>query len=124
MEQQRLIHEDIYEAGKDVVKALGGSKTVASRFWPEKPLDKSVPLLNNCLDRNRLEKLDPEQWMLLEKWGREINCHILMNFRCQETGYKCEPVNPEDEIAKLQRAYIDAVEMQKQIVDRMEKLHK
>lgn len=124
MNQQPLFCDDFFEALKTIGQAFGGSKKMGAFLWPDKPIDKASELWANCLNRARPEKLDPEQVLLVLKIGRQIGCHAGIQFISEHCGYKYEPVEPEDEKAKLQRLYIQSVEAQKDLVRRMEALDK
>lgn len=65
MQQDSLFHEDIYDALGTDIKHIGGAKKVGVMLWPEKSADKAGENLNNCLNRTRPEKLDPEQIMFI-----------------------------------------------------------
>lgn len=109
VEQQKLFYDDWYDAANTLVMALGGKKVVGHMLWPEKMVDASARLLTHCLDRDRNEKLDPEQIGFLRRKGREINCHALVYYEAQDANYKFEPIEPEDEKARLQREFIHSV---------------
>lgn len=122
MIQTAMFHEDIYDALRDVVRALGGVKKVAERLFPAKN-GNAESYLKDCLNTNRRETLDPCEVMLLLKWGREVGCHSAMQYVCDFSGYKrAEPVVASDQQAELQRAYIEAVKYQKHLIERMEAL--
>lgn len=122
--QNVLFSEDIYDALGDVVRALGGTKAVGILMRPEKPADEAGKWVKDCLNRNRLEKFDPEQVLWLLRKGREIGCHSAITYICDEAGYaRPSPLEPEDERAALQRQYIESVRQAKQIADRMERLN-
>lgn len=120
--QERLFFEDVNDALREAVTMLGGAKKVGPRFWPEKTVEQAHSLLLACLNADRKERLAPEQVVLLLKWARAAGYHGAMNHICSETGYRAEPLNPEDEAAKLQREYIEAVQASKHIADRLERL--
>lgn len=86
------MQDDIYDAMKTVVKALGGCSAVGKRMRPQLPADKAERWLADAINRNRHQKPDPEQIMLLARWGREAGCHALMEFFCLDAGY--EPTKP------------------------------
>ena len=120
--QLGMFHEDIYDALKDVVRALGGFKKVGPMLFPGKN-GSAESYLKDCLNTNRRETLDPYEVLTLLKWGKEIGCHSGIHYICDMAGYgRTEPVNPPDEQAELQRAYIESVKYQRQLIDRMEAL--
>lgn len=123
MDQLELIHEDIYDALRDCIKALGGNKRVGSVFWPEKPIGKAGEQLADCINRDRQQKLDPEQTLYILKEARKVGCHIGMHFIAEECNYrKPEPIEPKDEIAELQKAFIQSVGQSEKIADRLKEM--
>ena len=106
--QERLFFEDVNEALREVVNALGGPKAVGLKLWPEKSVEQAHTLLLNCFNPERRERLTPEQVVLLLKLGRQAECHAAMHYLCGEVGYsKPAPLEPEDELAKLLREYLE-----------------
>lgn len=123
MNQLPLMCEDIFEALRVDVMALGGAKKVGCLLWPELSADKAGEALNNCLNRTRREKLDIEQVMLIARNAKEVGSYAAMTFMAQGCGFTVpEPVHPEDEKAKLQRAFIESVELQRRILAQMERV--
>lgn len=101
--------ESIYEALKRLVDALGGAKVVGHRMRPEKSVTDARTWLLNCLNADRQEKLDPEQVLLLLRWGHEAGYHDAMRFVAGDTGYsEPTPLTPQDALADLQRKAIAA----------------
>lgn len=122
MEQIPLYHEDVYEAIRTAVQALGGSKKVGSTLWPDKLPDKAGELLNNCLNHTRPEKLDPEQVVYLIGQAQKIGVHSIVNFIGTTCNYSFTPIEPEDEKAELQKQFIESMKIQKALIERMEAL--
>lgn len=103
-----LFNDDVYDAARDCVKALGGFKKVGFALFPEKGPEKAGNYLGDCLDRRRGEKLSLEHFILILKWARHAGCHIGMNFICLECDYRePEPVPLEEKTSALE-AKIDA----------------
>ena len=122
-EQTSLFSEDIHDALKDVVRALGGMKEAGSRLRPELPAIEAGNWLKDCLNPARRERLNPEQVLWLLREGRKIGCHSAMNFIADEAGYqRPAALEPQDEAAQLQRQFIDAVQALKRITDRGDRL--
>lgn len=119
MTQQPLFCEDIYEALKTIAQAYGGSKKMGHELWPDKPIDKASELWSNCVNRTRLEKLDPEQVLFVLRIGREINCHAGIDYIAKDVNIKYELIEPENERAKLQREYVN---MGKELIKLGEKI--
>lgn len=121
MQQESLFHEDIYDAIKTAVMVLGGNKKVGADLWPKLLVNKAGEKLSNCLNPLRPEKLDLEEYLFIRKEARKQGCHAIAEYVSAETGYKCEPVEPEDEKAKLQRDFITAQKSMQLIISQMEK---
>jgi hypothetical protein len=108
-DQQELWHDSLEDALRDVVHALGGTKEIGYRLWPGKGPQEASKYLSRILDSTRAEKPTLGELLLILKWGREAGVHTAMGYIAQETGYKAEPVEPEDERAALQREFNDSV---------------
>lgn len=104
-----------------VSRRSGGNKKVGHQFWPELSADKAGEKLADCLNRQRPQKLDPEQVLLLLVQARQVNCHAGMFFIADHCDYeRPKPVEPDNEFAQLQRDYIQSVKLQQQLAKRME----
>jgi hypothetical protein len=96
--QQRLeLYEDVYEALREVVRALGGPKDVGKWLFPHLPVDDAKNRINDCLNRNRRDKFDTEQLVAILRRGREVGCHAAMNFVSDQAGYRAIPIDPREE---------------------------
>jgi hypothetical protein len=101
--------DDIYEAARAVVKALGGAAAVGKRLWPKMPVKTAEGRMLDSTNRNRSAKLDPEELLQLAKWGRETGCHALVDFINADTGYEpTKPVVLTEQLARLQIAAMEA----------------
>lgn len=121
--QLGLMHETIDEALQEVVKACGGIKAIGALLWPELPPDQAGNKLRDCLNTDRREKLSPAQVMFVLKTGREQGVHAAMNFIARECGYADpQPIEPESEVARLQREYIEATKLLMRTASRIETL--
>lgn len=122
MSQPALFHESINDALRELVQALGGTKAVGARMRPELPADHAGRWLNDCLNMERREHLTPEQVVWLMASGRQIGAHGAINWLAGECGYSTPaPVEPEDERARLQREYIEAVRTMQHLTERIER---
>jgi hypothetical protein len=124
MDQPKLFSEDIYDALGDVVRALGGTKAVGKLLRGDAmPADEAGRWVKDCLNPNRRERFDPDQVLFLLKKGKGIGCHSAMHFLCDEAGYaRPAPLDPKDELAQLQRQFIDAVHGVQAMGERLERL--
>jgi len=103
-EQSPLWDEDIDTALGAVVMAAGGARVVASEWFPAEDPTTKARYINNCLNPDRNEKFSSREFLWLLRKGRELDCHAIMYFICDDAGYeKTQPINPEDEKERLQR---------------------
>jgi len=93
----------------ECVKAAGGSKVVANKLWPEKPLADAQRLLLACLNEDRPEKLSPDQAFFIVGLAKHSGSHFGIEFICKSLGYSIPtPIEPDDEKAQLMREFIEA----------------
>lgn len=123
MMQMPLIHEDFLSALTTCVQALGGAKKVGVLLRPEYEEDpeKASRWLLACLNTGRDEKLSFEQAFKVMREAKGIGCHVAMAHIAQEVGYsEPQPIEPQDEKARLQREYIAAVKSLTTITQKLE----
>ena len=109
--------DDPHEALRVLIMRLGGVKRVAHRLWPDKPMEHAAILLNNCLNHDRPEKLDLNQldWLIGE--GRKAGCHIVMQCFGLRHGYHIDPIEPEEEMRRVQLEILDGIKaLEKKLV--------
>lgn len=115
--------ESLSEALTECVRVCGGSKHVGAQLWPEKTPDAAQRLLLSCLNDDRAEKLSPEQLLLVLRLARQRGHHGGMNYIASELGYGTPvPVEPRDEIADLQRQYIEAARNMARMAEKIDRL--
>lgn len=103
------VAEDIYEALREAVRALGGAKAVGHRLRPEKAINGVERWLLDCLNPDRAEKLDPEQVVLIARWSCEVGHHGLIAFMCGSAGYtQPQPRAFADQLVQAQQRAIAA----------------
>lgn len=122
MDQPALFYEDIYDALRAAVQAIGGAKVVGPMLWPQKPVAEAQRDILDALNRDRPRKLDAEEIMLVLSKARAQGFHGAMHFLAGEVGYQAIPVEPDDEKAALQREFIEAAKRLDQIGARIERL--
>lgn len=121
--QQVLFHESLNDALREVVQTLGGTKKVGVLLRPEKSADEAARWISDCLNPDRREKFDPEQVLWLLREGRRVGCHSGMHFLCSASGYSAaQPIEPKDELAELQRNFIEASKHLSRMADRIERI--
>lgn len=122
MIQESLFHESIYDALRAIVERAGGAKNTGMRLRPSKSADEAGRWLLDCLNPSRAERLSPEDLLHLLRIGRDVGYHGAMTYLAGEAGYRAEPVEPEDERARLQREFVEAVKASAKIADKLERL--
>lgn len=122
-QQDQLFYEDIYDALRAAVQAAGGAKAVGPKLWPAKPVPEAQRALLDALNRDRERKLDPEEQLAVLRLARDAGFHGGIRYICELLGYTTPtPLDPRDELAELQRRFIDSVAQQRAIGDRIERL--
>jgi hypothetical protein len=107
----------------ECVKASGGSKLVGAKLWPEKQVDAAQRHLLNCLQEGRAEHLKPDQMLLVFRLARDAGCHTGMRYLAHTLGYaEPQPIAPRDEVAELQRQFLEASRTLQAMALRMEQL--
>ena len=102
--------DDLNEAIRATVNALGGMKKVGVELRPEKSAVDAGKWLADCLNTSKRDRLDPDQLAYIRRKARAAGCHILAAFEAQDAGYAPpQPIAPEDEAAQLQREFIASV---------------
>ena len=94
MTPQQLFYEDVFDVARAAVQAAGGTKTVAGRLWPHKPISEAQRELLDCLNRERPRKLCIEEFLAVLKMAREAGFHQAKHWIDEELGY--QPTAPTD----------------------------
>lgn len=115
-------HDSIEAALLDVIDAGGGMKPVAGLLWPEKTPDAAHRLLLACMNRQRPERLAPDQLLQLLRLGREKSCHAAMAYLAGRAGYRVMPISSQQVRADFQARFIQAVEELNQVARHMSRV--
>lgn len=102
--------DDLNDALKSAIKALGGYKVVGKALWPELLMETSAQRLRDSVNPERRDKLSPEQFIFILRLAREKGFHATMDFVAFDLGYKAVPVDPATQEAELQERFINAVD--------------
>ena len=122
MDTGSLFCESIEEAILEVARFCGGRKALAAEMWPSLPVREAHNRFDACCNPERREQSHPADLLYIARRGRAAGCHSLILFLARESGYADpQPVEPEDERARLQRDYIEAVKALDRIASRMER---
>lgn len=123
MRQSELFHEDLYEALRTDIQALGGSKRVGALLWPKLSPDRAGEKLSNCLNRTRQEKLDPEEVLFIQREAARVGSVASLTFAADFVSiHRPVVIEPDDERAQLQKDYIAAVQQISKIAARLERI--
>ena len=115
--------DDLYEAARSLVMRLGVAKRVGLKLRPELSMEQARTWLDNCLNRDRQEKLDMDQIDFLIGLGRKAGIHTIPETIARRHLYRIEPIDPESERARIQREFTNAAERLQELLERMEKLN-
>lgn len=119
-----LFYESYLDALKEDVKAVGGSKAVGQKFWPEKNIEIARNAVNDRLNAERRDRFaeDQERWIMREA-VRIRGFSAAICYLCDETDLeRPRPKAREDEAARLQRQIVEATHVLKHSLDRLERL--
>lgn len=118
--KNEFVYTSVNHVLQDIINYIGGNKFVGNKLWPEMAGDKVSRKLSDCLNESRAEKLSPEQLVLLLKLGREVGCHVAINYIARECGYADpQPISKEDQAARLQREFIQAAKVMNDLSNRL-----
>jgi len=92
-------------------------------LWPEAAPDAAQRKLLDCLNEDRPHHLTPAQLMLLLRFGRDRGLHQCVEFILHDLGYAAPvPLEPRDEMAELQRQFLEASKQIQEMARRIEHL--
>ena len=119
--QLALFFDDIYQALMADIQALGGSKKIGSVLWPSLKPDKAGEKVANCANRSHAQKFDLEDMLLVIREARKVGSYATAFFMAGDTGFaQPQPIEPEDEKARLQTEFIQAVKAVQQLSGKLE----
>lgn len=122
MDQAALFHDNENDALATDIMVIGGYKKTAGMLWPSMKIDSAYARLKNCLRDDKSEKLDFCEIIQIVLWARDYNSFATINYITDSTGFeRAAPRKPEDAKAELQRQFIESVQFQKQLLDRIER---
>jgi hypothetical protein len=117
--QAALFHDSIYDALGADVAAIGGIKKTAALLWPTN--SDAAGRLRACLSTEHPQKLDAEEILSIKRLAKDIGSFATVTYEAQILAFKVEWIKPEDENARLQREFIEAVKLLDQISRRPQK---
>jgi len=114
--------ESFNQALIECVKAVGGSKIVGHQLWPEKAVDAAQRHLLACLNDDKPERLTPDHLLMLLRMARQKGCMVGIDYMLSQLSCApAQPIEPRDEMAELQRAFMESVHLQAKLTERMER---
>ena len=122
-DQLPLIVEDYLDAIRATVQALGGAKRIGSDMKPDLSVEAAGRWLSDCCNPDRRERLSPTELAYLRKRARAAGVHIMATFEMRDAGYADPtPVEPEDQRAALQRAFIQQTQELQRMLGQLQAL--
>jgi hypothetical protein len=122
--QAQLFYEDIYDVLRAAVQAIGGTKAVAGRLWPHKPISEAQRELLDALNRDRPRKLDAEEVLAVLRMAKEAGFHQAKHWVDSDLGYQpSQPLDPKIERDRLADELARAAETFKGLQRAVERLH-
>jgi hypothetical protein len=122
--QGALFYEDIFDVARAMVQAVGGTKVVASKLWPHKPIAEAQRELLDCLNRERPRKFCIEEFIAIMRMAREAGFHQGKHWIDQDTGYQpTPPTDPKVERERLAEAFDRAAETFMVLTQQVKKLN-
>ena len=117
----KLFYDDEFDALAQTIANSGKSfKECAAFLFPHLKPESQYARLKACLNSDKDERLTFGQIIAL---CRFCDCYDALQFMSDELNHdRPRKREPEDERARLQREYVDAVLMLKRISERMERL--
>lgn len=115
------MYENIEDALRDAVRALGGTKAVGGRLFPSLPIEQAASRVADCLNVDRRQHFAPSEVVWLLRQARISGHHETMAYLATVAGYEPpRPASDPEELAALQQAFIRATSDLKAIGQRIE----
>jgi hypothetical protein len=119
--QQIRFNDNEFDAIGDDIKALGGAKQAAGVFFPTRTPDQGAATLRAWTNPNRGEEPDFGQLMMLIEQSRQrAGYSAVARYMEQRLNCRIEFLSPEDERARLQKQFVDAVGVFQSLAKRLE----
>lgn len=124
MNQDQLFYEDIFDVTRAAVQHAGGTKAVAGRLWPHKPIAEAQREVLDCLNRERPRKFCIEEFMAILKMAREAGFHQAKHWIDADLGYQpTAPLDPKIERDRLADELARAADQFKALQRAVERLN-
>lgn len=117
-----MFHEDLKDALRHLVAALGGFEAVGVELFPNKNRRGAGSWLSDCLNSERPAKLDLDEFLQLLRMGRDQEVHDAINWICDQAGYAHpQPVTPQNQEARIAQQLESIAKSLTVALDRYEK---
>lgn len=117
----KLFYDDEFDAlAQTISNSEKTLKECAHYLRPDLKPDSAYAWLKECLNPKGDTRLKFGQIISLCRFCERFDALFYMADECQHE--RPTRKNPEDELAALQRTYIESVQLQRRIADRLEKL--
>lgn len=114
-------YETIEDALRDLVRALGGTKSVGAKLYPALPIDQAAGRVSDGLNPDRRQHFSPAELLWMLRAGRGAGHHDAMAYFAAAADYEQpRPISPAEELAELQRDFIRSTAALKEIGTRIE----
>lgn len=121
--QYALMHDAFEDALKEVIQACGGPKAIGREMRPELPVEQAAGWVRDCLNPEKRDKFSMQQVLFVLRRGREVGAHAAMHFLARDAGYSDpSPLDPEDEVVRMQREFVEATKQLSRLADRIAKI--
>lgn len=109
-QQIPLFFDSYEEAIRATVAGIGGLKAVGSMLRPELSPDQAGRWLSDALNPRCRDALRVGQLAVIRREARRLGVHTLAAYEAREAGYADpQPLVIENEAARLQREFVQAV---------------
>lgn len=124
MQQVTMWYDSIYDAVLADVGALGGPKVVGPLLWPTIDCPhQSGAKLRDCLNPKNKQKLCITELLFIKREACKAGSFATVFFEMEQIGMsRPEPIEPENEVAKLQQQLIDTHKSMERMASRIERI--
>jgi len=123
MNQTSLFYEDVFDVARAAVQAAGGTKAVAGRLWPHRPIAEAQRELLDCLNRERPRKFCIEEFIAVLRMAKDAGFHAAKHWIDQDIGYQpTAPLDPKIERDRLAEELARAADQFKSLQRAVERL--
>ena len=125
--QYALMHDAFEDALKEVIQACGGPKAIGREMRPELPVEQAAGWVRDCLNPEKRDKFSMQHVRFILRRGRDVGAHAGRWFAgrklARDAGYSDpSPLDPEDEVVRMQREFVEATKQLSRLADRIAKI--